>query len=76
MEQRVNINFGFKQGKTPTETYEMVQTVYGNEALSRSSVFEWFTRFKTGVRILRMIQEVGVVNHLEMQNQSQMSVKW
>jgi hypothetical protein len=42
MEQRVNIKFCVKLGKTPTETYEMLQTVYGDEALSHSSVFEWF----------------------------------
>jgi transposase len=35
-------------GKTPTETYEMLQTVYGDEALSRSSVLEWFKRFRDG----------------------------
>jgi hypothetical protein len=26
----------------------MLQTVYGDEALRRSSVFEWFNRFKDG----------------------------
>jgi hypothetical protein len=42
MEQRVNIKFCVKVGKIPTETFEMLQTVYGDEALSRSSVLEWF----------------------------------
>jgi hypothetical protein len=42
MERRVNIKFCVKLGKTPTETYEMLQTVYGDEALNRSSVFERF----------------------------------
>jgi hypothetical protein len=32
----------------PTETYEMLQSVYGDEALTHSSVFEWFKRFKNG----------------------------
>jgi hypothetical protein len=31
---------------------------------------------KTGVRIFRMIQGAGVLQSLEMQTQSQMSVKW
>jgi hypothetical protein len=44
----VNINFFVKLGKTPAETYEMLQTVYGEEALSRSSIFEWFKLFKDG----------------------------
>jgi hypothetical protein len=46
MEQRVNIKFCVKLGKMPTDTYEILQTVYGDEALSCSSVFEWFKRFK------------------------------
>jgi hypothetical protein len=48
MEQRVNIKFYVKLGRTPTETYEMFQTVYGDEALNRSDVFQWFKRFKDG----------------------------
>jgi hypothetical protein len=42
----VNIKFCVKLGKTPTETYEMLQTSYGDEALSHSSVFELFKQFK------------------------------
>jgi hypothetical protein len=34
--------FCVKLGKTPTETYKMLQTVYGDEALHHSSVTEWF----------------------------------
>jgi transposase len=50
MEKRVNIKFCVKLGKTPTETYEILQSVYDDEALSHSSVlvFEWFKRFKDG----------------------------
>jgi transposase len=48
VEQRVNIKFCVKLGKTPTETYEILQTAYGDEAVSRNSVFEWFKRFKDG----------------------------
>jgi hypothetical protein len=42
MEQRVNVKFCVKLGKTLTETDEMLRTVCGDEALSRSSVFELF----------------------------------
>jgi hypothetical protein len=42
IEQRVNNEFCVKLGKTPTETYVILQTVYGDEGLSYSSVFEWF----------------------------------
>jgi hypothetical protein len=39
-------------------------------------VFEWFNILKTDVWILGMIQEAGALQHLEMQTQSEMSVKW
>jgi transposase len=48
MEQRVNIKFCVNLGKMPTETYEMLQAIYGDEAVSRSNVSEWFRRFKDG----------------------------
>lgn len=48
MEQRVNIKFCCKLGKTASETYEMLKTVYGDNTLSRTTVFDWFKRFKDG----------------------------
>jgi hypothetical protein len=36
----VNIKSPVKLDKTPTETYKMLQTVYDDEALGRSDVFE------------------------------------
>lgn len=47
-EQRICINFCFKLRKTGTETYEMMKTAFGDEAMSRARVFEWFRRFKEG----------------------------
>ncbi|KAJ8944951.1 hypothetical protein NQ318_013099 [Aromia moschata] len=46
MEQRVNLKFLVKLGKTFTEAYAMLKEVYGNECLSCTQVFEWFKRFK------------------------------
>jgi hypothetical protein len=40
------IKFCVKLGKTQTEVYEILQNVCGDEALSRSSVFEWYKRFQ------------------------------
>ncbi|GFS69210.1 protein GVQW3 [Trichonephila clavipes] len=40
--QRICIKFCFKLGKTGTETYEMMKTAFGEEAMSRARVFEWF----------------------------------
>jgi hypothetical protein len=56
--------------RMPAETYEMLQTVYGDEALSHRCICEWFKRFKDGCRIFRIIQEVDVLQPLEMQTQS------
>jgi hypothetical protein len=41
MEQREGIKF-FKLGKTPTENFEMLETVCGDKTISRSSVSEGF----------------------------------
>ncbi|KAJ8960428.1 hypothetical protein NQ318_013711 [Aromia moschata] len=48
MEQRVNLKFLVKLGKTFTEAYEMLKEVDENECLSRTQVSEWFKRFKVG----------------------------
>ena len=46
MEQRANIKFCYKLGKIFTEIYELLQKVYGDECMSRTQVYTWFTRFK------------------------------
>lgn len=48
MEQRINIKFCFKLGKTATETHDMLVKVYGQEAVSKKCVYEWFQRFTDG----------------------------
>jgi hypothetical protein len=49
-EQRVAIKFYFKAGLSATETLVLVrvQKTYGNEALNRSNVFRWSSRFLDG----------------------------
>ena len=48
-EQRVCIKvFFFKFGKTTTETYQLLQQAYGEDAMCRTQVFDWFHRFKEG----------------------------
>jgi hypothetical protein len=42
MEQRLAIKFCFKAGKSVTETLQMVNAAYGDYALSRSNVFQWY----------------------------------
>jgi hypothetical protein len=45
-EQRVNIKFCVKLGKTFTETHEMLKQVYGDQCMGRTQCYEWFKRFK------------------------------
>jgi len=49
MEQRTNIKFCFKLGKTAAETVEIMRQVYGDDCLSRAQIFRWYARFKSGV---------------------------
>jgi len=47
-EQRTCLKFCFLLGKTPTESLEMLQKAFKEQALSCARVFEWFSRFKKG----------------------------
>ena len=47
-EQRVCIKFCASLGKSATETLEMIQQGFGDQSLSRTQVFQWHARFKTG----------------------------
>ena len=47
-EQRICIKFCFKIRKTTTETYQLLQQAYGEDAMGRTQVFDWFRRFKEG----------------------------
>jgi len=47
-EQRIYIKFCFKIGKPATETYQLLQQAYGEDAVGRTQVFDWFRRFKEG----------------------------
>jgi hypothetical protein len=43
---RAAIKFCFKAGLSATETPALAQKTYGNEALNRSNVFRWYSRFR------------------------------
>jgi len=53
VEQRVNVKFCVKLGKSATETYDFLKKVYGDVCLSHTQVFEWFERFKEGREEIR-----------------------
>ena len=44
VEQRLAIKFCFKAGKSATQTPQIVNAAYGDQALSRSNVFRWYGR--------------------------------
>jgi len=52
MEQRANIKFCFKLGKTAAETVELMRQVYGDNYLSRAQIFRWYARFKSCVETI------------------------
>jgi len=58
-EQRANIKFCFKIGKTFTETFRLMKQVYGDDCLSRSRVHEWFQRFQSGREDMNDDEHVG-----------------
>jgi len=53
-EQRTCLKFCFLLGKTPTESLEMLQKAFKEQALSRARVSEWFSRFKKGDLSIRI----------------------
>ena len=48
MEQRANVKFYVKLEKKFAETYELMKKVYGDDCMSRTQVYTWFTRLKNG----------------------------
>jgi hypothetical protein len=51
-EQRVAIKFCFKAGLSATETLVLVLKAYGNEAVNRSNVCRWYSRFGDGSELV------------------------
>ena len=52
IEQRINLKFLVRLGKTPTEALKLLQEVYGNDTMSRTRLFEWHRRFKEGREVV------------------------
>jgi transposase len=48
LEQRINIKFCAKLGKSASENLQMLRKAYGADAMKKSIVFEWHKRFKEG----------------------------
>jgi hypothetical protein len=48
LEQRINIKFCVKIGKSARETLALLTVAYGENTMKKSSAFEWHWRFKEG----------------------------
>ncbi|PNF17157.1 hypothetical protein B7P43_G09084 [Cryptotermes secundus] len=57
--ERMNIKFMCKLGKSASETQSMLQQVYGDTALKKSTVYDWFSRFKNWQETLEDVQCSG-----------------
>ena len=64
-EQRACIKFCFKLGKTATGCYEMLKTAFGEKAIGRSQIFQWFSRFKQAE--LRLMMTNALVDQCPVQ---------
>jgi hypothetical protein len=42
-EQRICMKFCFKLGKTASETHEMLNTAFSDNAMGKTQTFEWFS---------------------------------
>ena len=49
LEQRTNIKFLVKLGKTGGEIRDMLTEVYGDQAMKKTAVYKWIKRFSEGV---------------------------
>jgi len=58
-EQEVAIKFCFKAGLSATATLALVQKPYGNEALNRSNVLRWHSRFRDGRELVEDAESGG-----------------
>jgi len=75
VEQRVDMKYYVKLGKSATETYDLLKKVYGDESLSCTQVFEWFKRFKDGREEIGYDSALVVPAHQKRTLTSKKSVK-
>jgi len=64
-EQHICIQFCFKIAKTATKTYQLLQEAYGEDAMGRTQVFDWFRRFKEGRTSVERDHPLGTTVNIE-----------
>jgi len=65
-EQRVCVKVCFVIGKSAAETVLMLQEAFKEEALSKTQVYEWYSRFKRGeigpvIWVYSIVSDVSLV---------------
>jgi transposase len=60
------IKFCFKASLSATETLVLEKKAYRNEALNRSKVFRWYSRFRDGRELIQDKERSGRPNRLEL----------
>ncbi|GBM49765.1 hypothetical protein AVEN_60496-1 [Araneus ventricosus] len=48
MEQRINLKFLFKLGKSTSESHTSLKKVYGDDTVNLKTVYAWFKKFSVG----------------------------
>ncbi len=59
IEQRSAIELCWKAGKTGAETYKLLRKVYGEECVSRATMFLWFSKFRDGCEDVHDDEQAG-----------------
>jgi hypothetical protein len=59
LEQRINIKFCVKIGKSASETLALLTVTFGEYAMKKSSIFNGIGDSRKGEKICKMSQEVG-----------------
>lgn len=57
LEQRTNLKFLVRLGKSPPEAFRMLQEVYQDVSMTRFSIFEWHKRFSDGLEEWKTIDK-------------------
>jgi hypothetical protein len=61
LEQRINIKFLVKLGKSGPETCQMLHQAYGEDALKRNTVFKWVQRYREDRKVPRTTKGQGAL---------------
>jgi hypothetical protein len=59
LEQRINIKFLVKLGKSGPGICQMLQQAYGEDALKRSTIFKWVQGYRGGQKVSQTTKGQG-----------------